>query len=400
MQQTAITAGRQQMEVFAKNQTRRRRSSPSFKVSATGSLERLGGGGGGDDDDFGDRSASRGPGGSRGGGSGDRPGNGQRTGQSSDLAPRDELLSRSVRPTLSGPDGFGNGLGEGAASRGDAPGSVFAQRGGGRNEPFGTQFTPSGPPGSPLGSSNQVGLNPPSVGTTNGSEQKDRVSGDGRAARSDFGNVGSQLNRARGADGSSGARGGNRSQQGGGSSVASGTQAGSSSRHGAAQGPGASGSPQTTSGGSPGMAFGSTDASSSPDGGEEGGSANFSMDVPVAPLSRKQGTNWALPSKPGRGASPLRRDVHIMVDEGAITVFVDPRTAQTLKIIRLGPDPDITAGELKDAVWTIMKDWGNAPAGFYWRPVLRTQITPRGVARFAQLDTLLQDSGFEMAAAR
>jgi hypothetical protein len=149
------------------------------------------------------------------------------------------------------------------------------------------------------------------------------------------------------------------------------------------------------------MAFGSTDASSSPDGGEEGGSANFSMDVPVAPLSRKQGTNWALPSKPGRGASPLRRDVHIMVDEGAITVFVDPRTAQTLKIIRLGPDPDITAGELKDAVWTIMKDWGNAPAGFYWRPVLRTQITPRGVARparYAPPGQRLRDGGGTLGA--
>jgi hypothetical protein len=85
-----------------------------------------------------------------------------------------------------------------------------------------------------------------------------------------------------------------------------------------------------------------------------------------------------------------------MVDDSAITVFVDPRTAQTLQIIRLGPDPAESMGELKDAIWKVMKDWGDAPAGFHWRPVLKTQVTARGGTRYAQLGTLLHESGFEL----
>ena len=130
------------------------------------------------------------------------------------------------------------------------------------------------------------------------------------------------------------------------------------------------------------------------------GDVSFSANLPVAPLATKQGANWALPAKPGRGSSPLRRDVHIIVDEGAITVFVDPRTSQTLQIIRLGPDPAESAAELKEAVGKVMRDWGNPPAGFHWRPVLRTEVTHRGAARFAQLETLLQDSGLELTTRR
>jgi hypothetical protein len=124
---------------------------------------------------------------------------------------------------------------------------------------------------------------------------------------------------------------------------------------------------------------------------------SFSVNASMTPISKKEGANWALPNKPGRGISPLRRDVYLMVDESAITVFVDPRTAQTLQIIRFGPDPVETVGELKDAIWKVMKDWGNTPPGFHWRPVLRTQVTARGAARCAQLNTLLKDSGFELA---
>jgi hypothetical protein len=125
-------------------------------------------------------------------------------------------------------------------------------------------------------------------------------------------------------------------------------------------------------------------------------SLNFSASAPVAPIAAKEGANWALPTRPARGSSPLRRDVNLIVDEAAITVFVDPRTAQTLPIIRLGPDAAESVGELKDAIWKLMKDWGNPPHGFHWRPVLRAQITPRGGARYAQLGTLLEDSGFEL----
>jgi hypothetical protein len=367
MQQTAVIAGRQQMEVLAKNQTRRKRSSPSFRVSSSGSLERVGRGG--DDDGF-----SGAPGGSHGRGLGDHPSGSPRSKQ--------------------GGDGFGDGGG----SHGDGTASVFAQRGSGASDPLGVGSNFAGPRGSPLGRSGQDRSHSASAGSF------DRPQGDAgpsgrQAPRNDFGHVGTQLDRARGADARSGEGGGERG------GAERGTPGGQSSQAASQKGPGASGaafgSPQMTAGGSPGMAVGSATGTSSPDAGEEaGGAASFATDMPVAPVARKQGTNWALPSKPGRAAAPLRRDVHILVDEGAITVFVDPRTAQTLQVIRLGPDPDITVGELKDAVWTIMKEWGNAPAGFYWRPVLRTQVTFRGAARFAQLDTLLQDSGFEMAAAR
>jgi hypothetical protein len=148
-----------------------------------------------------------------------------------------------------------------------------------------------------------------------------------------------------------------------------------------------------------GMAGGGPGGQPSPSSMADDPAANlvFSATAPVKPVAEREGANWALPSRPGRGASPFRRDVHLLVDDGAITVFVDPRTAQTLQIIRFGPDPTETVGELKDAIWKVMRDWGNPPTGFYWRPVLHTQVTPRGTARFAQLDTLLKDSGLELA---
>ncbi len=166
--------------------------------------------------------------------------------------------------------------------------------------------------------------------------------------------------------------------------------------------PGASGP-----GGSSSAGLGSSAATAANPGGGQASSAGApedpsgnvsfnSSNLNVAPIAKKEGSNWALPTKPGRGSSPFRRDVHLMVDESAITVFVDPRTAQTLQIIRLGPDAAESIGELQDAIWKVMKDWGNPPVGFHWRPVLRTQVTARGGARYAQLGTLLEDSGFEL----
>ncbi len=422
-QQAAAAVGRQQMETLAKSPGRRRRSSPSFRISSSGGLERLGGGQ--EEDRFAGGGTGRGGGGEPGGFG----------------AARSGTNAGGTRP---GRDGSGQGTGYGQET---GPSSESPGRGNtAANDPLASRlahsqpqrlpFRPPGPGaaslngGGPLSTGGPLSGGGPGAGASaypgalGGGQETDTGASNRRGDSSDpFAGIGSRLDRLRGMDrqpGSAAAGVAGAGAAGGAESrITAGRDARGASGPGGQGGPdggppgppGASGASGPSGPGGPSMfapggsgmtaggpAGGPGGGQRSPDGMPEDlvGNVNFARSAPVTPIANKEGTNWALPMKPGRGSAPLRRDVHLMVDESAITVFVDPRTAQTLQIIRLGPDATESVGELKDAIWKVMKDWGNPPVGFHWRPVLRTQITARGSARYAQLDTLFEDSGFEM----
>jgi hypothetical protein len=113
-------------------------------------------------------------------------------------------------------------------------------------------------------------------------------------------------------------------------------------------------------------------------------------------IADQQGANWALPDRPNRGISPLRRTVRLLIDADTVIVFADPRGTRTLDIIRVDRGATDAVDQLKTAVWKIMESWGAAPPGFHWRPVLRAEVNPRGALRYQELSILLRDSGFEL----
>ena len=113
-------------------------------------------------------------------------------------------------------------------------------------------------------------------------------------------------------------------------------------------------------------------------------------------IADKQGANWALPDRPKRVSSPIRRTVRLVIDADAITIFSDRRGSQTLKVVRLTRNTTEAVDELKTAVWRIMETWGDAPQGLHWRPVLLASVNPRGALRYQELSVLFRGSGFEL----
>jgi hypothetical protein len=51
---------------------------------------------------------------------------------------------------------------------------------------------------------------------------------------------------------------------------------------------------------------------------------------------------------------------------------------------------------LVDAIQVRIKQWGIAGRGVYWRPQLILEVGHSGEGRFADLEALLADSGFDV----
>ncbi|MCI0358582.1 MAG: hypothetical protein L0211_08870, partial [Planctomycetaceae bacterium] len=364
-QQEAIVLARQQMEKLANSPSRKRRSSASYKISQSGTLERVGGG------------------------------NGLADGG---------LAARRRVDTGNGSPGLGGG--NETAAAGDPSGSFFA-RGGGRpsSNPLGSMFADgSGATGSGATGSASASRS----GATGSASASRRPSGAAASASASHepGSDGPGLDtEASGATRSASASVASRASDAAGSAPGSPLSDAGSVRHGTGgpspypSGSGSSsGMASPSGGGAPIGSAGMTMPSESADPHADSAELNHGASD-CSCIADRQGANWALPSKPGR-LSPLRRNVRLAVDRDVITVFADPRGFQTLKVIRLGPDTSDAVGELQRSVWEIMKDWGAAPIGFHWRPTLLAVVTQRGAPRYRDLSVLLRDSGFEISPVR
>ena len=52
--------------------------------------------------------------------------------------------------------------------------------------------------------------------------------------------------------------------------------------------------------------------------------------------------------------------------------------------------------EFVSDVWQHMKGWGPAGKGLYWRPTLVVDVKPGAADRYAEVKTLLDDSGLDV----
>jgi hypothetical protein len=112
-------------------------------------------------------------------------------------------------------------------------------------------------------------------------------------------------------------------------------------------------------------------------------------------LADARGRNWALPEA-SRSAIPLTRPIRVICTDQELRVLSDdPRRPQT-RSIALGLRTEDTIDELVSVLWEELEHWGTAGRGMYWRPVLVMEVTPGGRARYAEIESLLQNSGLEL----
>jgi len=114
-------------------------------------------------------------------------------------------------------------------------------------------------------------------------------------------------------------------------------------------------------------------------------------------LAEIRGRDWALPGA-ADGSIPLTRPIRIDCHPDRLLVVPEEGSARS-KEIPLGPRTEDAVDDFVAAVWELIDSWGIAGKGMYWRPVLNVRVAPGGETRYAELKTLLEDSGLNVKTA-
>ena len=111
---------------------------------------------------------------------------------------------------------------------------------------------------------------------------------------------------------------------------------------------------------------------------------------------KSRGTNWGLPGAAGRSTG-ITRPIHLAVLADRFVLVPDPGDDRPPKHLRISPVmSQAEADALVTAVQKEMTGWGLAVENGYWKPVLEVEVAPDAERHFADLQTALQSSGFEI----
>ncbi len=172
-----------------------------------------------------------------------------------------------------------------------------------------------------------------------------------------------------------------------------GTAGGTSLRPGATQFSGTAG----TSGASAGQSAGGA-ATGSP-GSASGGAMGGSIVGGAASGVRSgagRGANWGLPGAAGR-TTGITRPIHVAILADRFVLVPDPGDDRPPKHLRISPTmTQAEADALVTAIQKEMSSWGLAVENGYWKPVLQVEVAPDAERHFADLQTALHSSGFEI----
>lgn len=111
-------------------------------------------------------------------------------------------------------------------------------------------------------------------------------------------------------------------------------------------------------------------------------------------LASTRGHDWGLPDS-GVGAVAATRPILVACYPDRLVV-VPEASGQRAKEIRLSAQTRDSMDELVSAVWEHMKDWGKAGKGLYWRPTLTMDVKPGAEGRYAEIQSLMADSGLDV----
>ena len=90
----------------------------------------------------------------------------------------------------------------------------------------------------------------------------------------------------------------------------------------------------------------------------------------------------------------MRRPIRIECCGDHLTI--KPEFGEGGRVIPLQPRTEDSVDDLVVAVRDVMKGWGIAGSAMYWRPSLVLEIGPSGEGRFYELQSLLENSGFDV----
>ncbi|MBN2577394.1 MAG: hypothetical protein JXB10_00190 [Pirellulales bacterium] len=109
-------------------------------------------------------------------------------------------------------------------------------------------------------------------------------------------------------------------------------------------------------------------------------------------LAKKRGQDWGLLDR-NRDAVPVTRPITVACRADQLVILPEPGAVGG-KSITLGPRTETAIDRFVAALWERMQGWGIAGRNMYWRPVLKVQVAPGAENRFADLQALLEGSGF------
>ncbi|MEX2138662.1 MAG: hypothetical protein WD894_05335 [Pirellulales bacterium] len=111
-------------------------------------------------------------------------------------------------------------------------------------------------------------------------------------------------------------------------------------------------------------------------------------------LAETRGENWGL-SPAARSSNPITRPIHIVCQGGQLLIRPErPDDAPVAIPMRMRTEDSVDS--LVAAVQQRIGDWGIAGRGLYWRPQLVLEVGHSGEGRYADLEALLADSGFDV----
>jgi len=111
-------------------------------------------------------------------------------------------------------------------------------------------------------------------------------------------------------------------------------------------------------------------------------------------MASTRGEDWGL-NGASIGAIAASRPILVKCYSDKLVVVPETRTQQPREI-RLGPHTEDAMDDLVSAVQDHMEVWGKAGRGLYWRPTLTMDIEPGAETRFAEIKSLLANSGLDV----
>ncbi|HVA49138.1 MAG TPA: hypothetical protein VNH11_22435 [Pirellulales bacterium] len=110
---------------------------------------------------------------------------------------------------------------------------------------------------------------------------------------------------------------------------------------------------------------------------------------------RQREKNWANPDASTTNV-PIERPIRVVCDAEHLTLLPEGRGKQGMRVIPFKPRTAESVDDLVGAVWDRIDSWGTAGRNMYWRPTLLMEVEPGGQRRYAELQSLLADSGFDV----
>jgi hypothetical protein len=110
-------------------------------------------------------------------------------------------------------------------------------------------------------------------------------------------------------------------------------------------------------------------------------------------IAKTRGSNWGLPESSGTAAATRPISVECYNDH---LVILPEERGQPPVSVRMNEHARESMDEFVSGVWQHMKAWGKAGKGLYWRPTLLVEVKPGAADRYAEVKSLLEDSGLDV----